>query len=475
MGTETWSRSLDEKGHRQALHPTEVKGRWQKRRLWVQSFLILFFLGLPWITIGGRPALLLNLAEGKFSVFGILFRAHDVPLIFLFVMGFVLLVGLATALYGRVWCGWACPQTVFIERVFRTVERWFEGDAYERRKAERLPMTAGRAMRIAGKWSVYVVVTLGITHSVLALFFGPERLAEMIARGPSSAPGAFLFMFVSSAILLFDFGWFREQFCIVVCPYGRIQSVFQDVRTKTIAYDSKRGEPRGALRKRTSEKGDCVACNRCVQVCPTGIDIRNGPAQLECIACTACVDACDDVMVKIKKPLGLIRYASSEELEGRSYLTVHQNLFSGRNLAYAAGLLAVIATVFGISRNRHLAMVEIFKNRGAPYVVSEVEKGEMTFSNVFITEIASRSIEPLRVRFEFAEESGAQLVMPNNPVRLPEGKMLRQPFTVRFPKRILREGKRAVRMRVRVDADGEDLGSPRSEIQEKEITLIGPY
>lgn len=449
MALDHRTRSLDDEGHRKNVHPTEVKGFWNRKREKLQFFLILFFLAIPWIKISGKPLLLLDIFERKFSIFGVLFRAHDVPLFFLFLISFILVFGFLTALFGRVWCGWACPQTVFIEAVFRRIERWVEGVAIERRQKEKQPFTFELFLEKALKWFLFLLVSLVITHSFLAIFVGTEQLRQMIAQGPIASPQAFLFIVLSTAVILFDFGWFREQFCIVMCPYGRIQSVFQDTKTKTVAYDYKRD--------------DCVKCLRCVQVCPTSIDIRNGSSQLECIACTACIDACDDVMARLKKPLGLIRYASVNEINEKRKETIHQFWLRGRSLVYGGLLLVVISAIVIIAQRRSIAMVEIFKNRGAPYIVTE--EG---ITNLFVIEIASRSDQLTQLHFIAPEDKTIELIMPNNPIEIKSGDYLRQPFTVRFQKTQLINGKKSIFIKINVQAH-------KSEVLEKEVTLVGPF
>lgn len=481
MALDHRTRSLDDEGHRKIIHPTEVNGFWKKRREYLQFTLIFFFLSLPWLKIGGRPLLLLDIFERRFSVLGILFQSHDVPLFFLFLISFILIFGFMTTLFGRVWCGWACPQTVFIEAVFRRIEGWIEGKSFQRRKDEVLPLEGARLVRRLLKWVAFVIVTLVITHSFLAIFTGPEKLAEMIRSSPAESPRAFLFIVLSSLIILFDFGWFREQFCIVICPYGKIQSVFQDTKTKTVTYDAKRGEPRGAVRKNEagSPHGDCVDCGRCVQVCPTGVDIRNGSSQLECVACTACIDACDDVMVRLKKERGLIRYASVEEtsveMSERSKAQARSVWLRGRTLLYGGALFIVFSAIIYIGETRTLAMVEVFKNRGDPFTTFEIPGGGKQFGNLFIAEIASHTEAPLEIRFELDSSTGAELIMPNNPIEIRNSQFLRQPFTVKFKKESLTSGRRSARLLIHVHSKIAGPGNPHSEIQEKEVTLVGPF
>ena len=322
--------TTDEQGRRIFLHPADVQGFFRTWRTRVQAVLLLFFLFLPWVEIQGRHALLLDLAQRRFEIFGLSLRAHNAPLLFLVFAAAAFGLFFTTAIYGRIWCGWACPQTVFIDGVFRRIEKWVEGSALERRKMDKEPFTLKKLSKRSLKWTLYLAATLVITHSFLAYFVGTDKIAEMIQKPPAENWGSFLFMLVSTAIILFDFAWFREQFCTLVCPYGRFQSVLMDKASMIVAYDTSRGEPRATpqakiiAKNHNTQVGDCVNCYRCVQVCPTGIDIRRG-VQMECIACTACIDACDDVMTKIKKPTGLIRYDSllAKEKTGRHTLNIN--------------------------------------------------------------------------------------------------------------------------------------------------------
>jgi cytochrome c oxidase accessory protein FixG len=472
MAIERRPRTLDEKGNRRVVHPTEARGVWHSRRTIVQIVLLVFFLVLPWIRMGGRPLLLLDVIEGRFSIFGVLFRAHDVPIAFLFVLAFLLGFALLTALFGRVWCGWTCPQTVFIDLVFRRIEQWAEGNAFERRKQDRLPLDGDRILRKVAKWSGYLLASGIITHSFLALFTGPEKMRAMIAAGPGASPAAFGFILVSTAIILLDFGWMREQFCIYICPYGRIQSIFQDSATKTVAYDVKRGEPRGP---KSTGLGDCVDCSRCVQVCPTGIDIRNGSSQLECIACTACMDACDDVMGRLAREKGLIRYASNDELEkGKPARTIW---FRGRVLAYFFFLLATIGGIATIVQSRPLLRAEVFKTRGAPFI--EVPEGDdrAKYANLFMVELSNQNDFPIEITVALvdAERRELRFVMPNNPLRLEAGALLKNPLTIRFSKSEVSGGRGYAKIEFTVRGAQADTRDTIAETFRREVTLVGPY
>ncbi|MCM2324679.1 MAG: cytochrome c oxidase accessory protein CcoG, partial [Oligoflexia bacterium] len=335
--------TTDEQGGRVYLYPAEVKGPFRRLRRVVYDVLLVIFLALPWLRIGGQPVVLLDIPRRRFSLFGETFWAHDAPILLFVLGGFVLALVLATAVWGRVWCGWACPQTVFIDGVFRRLERWIEGHAFERRRRDEGPWTLDKGARRIVKWAAFVAVSLVIAHTFLAYFVGTDELGRMLRGSPGQYPAAFLVMAVTMGIVLFDFGWFREQFCTIACPYGRFQSVLMDSDSLIVGYDARRGEPRRGTAP-AKEEGDCVSCQRCVQVCPTGVDIRRG-VQLECIACTACIDACDEVMTRLKRPKGLIRYASTSELAGgkRRKFGPRVALYLGLLLVFISGLTLSIA------------------------------------------------------------------------------------------------------------------------------------
>ncbi len=305
--------TINADGSRRDLHPADVHGRFTLSRRVVAWVLIAVYLLLPWIPVNGAPAVFLDVAERRFHFLGYTLAAQDVWLLFFGVSGLGFMLFFLTALFGRLWCGWACPQTVFLEHVFRRIERWIDGDATQRRALAAAPMNATKAVRRIVKHALYVVVALVITHLFLAYFVSIPQLWLYLNDSPGEHWAAFLFVFVTAGVLYFNFAWFREQLCIVICPYGRLQSAMTDDHSLVIGYDAKRGEPRGKVG--TPDAGDCVACNRCVQVCPTGIDIRHG-LQLECIGCAACIDACDEVMTRVERPKGLIRYDSLVGLAG---------------------------------------------------------------------------------------------------------------------------------------------------------------
>lgn len=348
-------------GSRPFLYPADPHGRFTRARRIAALFLIALYLALPWVKIGGYPAVFLDIAERRFHLFGYTLAAQDMWLLFFLITGTGFTLIFLTALLGRIWCGWACPQTVFLDHVFRRLERWIDGDPVSRRKLADAPLTAQKALRRAAKHVLYIALSAVIAHMFLAYFVSIPEVWSMIRASIWEHWSAFLFMMIATGILYFNFAWFREQLCIVICPYGRIQSALIDDNSLVIGYDAVRGEPRGKAGHGAT--GDCVDCSRCVHVCPTGIDIRQG-LQLECIGCTACIDACDDVMTRLKRPTGLIRYDSQNGFLGKPTRWLRPRLA-------VYGVLGVIGAgvaLFALSTVRP-ANLSVTRIIGAPYII----------------------------------------------------------------------------------------------------------
>ncbi len=368
-------------GARVMMYPAHAPGRFYNARMVVGALLMAVYLLLPWIRIGGAPAIFLNIAERRFHLFGLTFLMQDLWLAFFVISGLGFLLFTVTAILGRVWCGWACPLTVFLDFV-RRIERWIEGDALERKRQDNAPWTLGTGLRRVLKHGVVGVMAAVVAHGFLAYFISIPGLLRIMGESPASHAGEFLLVTSVTAALWFAFGWFREQFCIVLCPYGRLQSVLTDEHSLVIGYDAGRGDPRG---KPSQGKlvGDCVDCARCVQVCPTGIDIRKG-LQLECIGCAACVDACDQVMTKLHRPKGLIRYDSLSGLKGQG-----RRFWRPRLALYGVLLLSGLAAGGVAVSTLRSAVVSLTRLPGAPYFV----QGEMV-RNQFLVRILNKNPLP---------------------------------------------------------------------------------
>ena len=368
-------------GSRRDLHPADVHGRFTTARRWSGWALIAFYLVLPWIPINGHPAVFLDIAERRFHFFGYTLAAQDAWLLFFGVTGLGFALFFLTALFGRLWCGWACPQTVYLEHVYRVIERWIDGDATERRALSAAPLTAAKAGKRVAKHGLYIVASLLITHLFLSYFVSLPEVWNMMHDAPGEHWAAFLFVFIAAGILYFNFAWFREQLCIVICPYGRLQSALTDDHSLSIGYDARRGEPRGKLG--TPDAGACVDCNRCVQVCPTGIDIRHG-LQLECIGCAACIDACDEVMTRVKRPVGLIRYDSFAGLGGGLTRWVRP-----RTILYGVLLCVGVAVATFAFTTVKPANFLVFRTGGASYFV-----GPEDVRNQFMVRLVNKRTVP---------------------------------------------------------------------------------
>lgn len=372
-------------GSRPYLQPAATHGRFTVARRAVALALLVTYLALPWIEINGYPAVFLDVARLRFHLFGLTLAAQDLWLLFFGFTGVGFSLFFVTALLGRIWCGWACPQTVFLEHVYRPIERLIEGDAVARRALDAAPWSWRKFRLRALKQVIYVLLSAVFTHLFLAYFVSLPEVWSMVRQAPSEHWGAFVFIAGYTGLTYFIFSWFREQVCIVLCPYGRMQSVLTDDHTLAVGYDQRRGEPRG----RGPDAGDCVDCGRCVQVCPTGIDIRQG-LQLECVGCTACIDACDPVMARLGRPRGLIRYDSLVGLAGgrtrwrrpRTVLYFLLLLAGGAVGTWALG--SVRPASFGVTRMT-----------GAPYLV---DGGVVR--NQFLVRVVNKRNEPARFRVE---------------------------------------------------------------------------
>ncbi len=375
--------TIREDGSRLFLHPADVRGRWTTLRRWSGWLLIVIYLSLPWVPVGGHPAVFLDIADRRFHLLGYTLAFQDTWLMFFGITGLGFSLFFITSLLGRVWCGWACPQTVFLEHVYRRVERWLEGDAVARRQLDAQTWTTNKLVRRGGKQVLFFAISAVIAHLFLAYYVSVPELWTMMREAPRDHWSAFVFVFVFTSSLYFNFAWFREQLCIVICPYGRLQSVLIDDHSLVIGYDAKRGEPRGKVG--TSDAGSCIDCNRCVQVCPTGIDIRQG-LQVECIACSACIDACDAVMDKVKRPRGLVRYDSPAGFAGG-----RTRWLRPRTVLYAVLLgVGALVALWALSTVRP-ANLTITRLMGAPYFVTTE-----AVRNQFLVRIVNKRDVPTR-------------------------------------------------------------------------------
>ncbi len=326
-------------GKRIYIYPKKPKGRFTTWRFIVGFVLMFLLFALPLIKVNGEPLVMLNFLERKFIIFGVIFWPQDTFIMMLMMISFLVFILLFTATFGRIFCGWLCPQTIFLELIFRRIEYWIDGDAREQRKLAARAWDAEKIRKRLIKWTIFYIISFILVNVMLWYFMGFDKWYRYANEMHKHVPGIIL-IFIFTTVFFGIYTWFREQICLIACPYGRMQGVLIDPTTIVISYDYLRGEPRGHLRKNENReeagKGDCIDCHACVDVCPTGIDIRNG-TQLECVNCTACIDACDAVMDRIGKPHGLIRYASENEIkEGK------KQKISVRTIAYSFVLVSIL-------------------------------------------------------------------------------------------------------------------------------------
>lgn len=373
------------------MHPADVRGFWNRRRRAVFAGLIVVYVLAP-------ALIRLDVEHRRFVFFGQSFNAQDFWLVLMLALAVAFSLLLITGWRGRAWCGWACPQTVFLEGVYRPVEHFFDGGREARLRLQAAPMSVNKAARRAAKYVTFLLISAAIAHTASAIFVGPRELWLMIDEGPAKHQLAFLLTVGFTAILTFNFTWFREQFCVVLCPYGRLQSVLHDRDSVTVAYDVKRGEPRG---KPGPAQGDCIDCKRCVAVCPTGIDIRNG-LQMECLACTQCIDACDEIMIKVHKPVGLIRFASQNELAGQPVRTIRPRL-----VVYGALVVVSVVSLIVALGMRESFEANVYRDRGAmPFVV----EGALV-RNAFEVHVVNKGHEPSRFSIEVKAPADVQAMV----------------------------------------------------------------
>ena len=427
-------------GKRRAIHPADVRGRFTRRRNALTVLLIAVYVALPWIPIGGHPAVFLDVPERRFYLFGLSFNAQDAWLTFFLLAGIGLTLLLVTAVLGRVWCGYACPQTVFLEGVFRRVERWIDGPAQARKRLDAAPLSGRKLARRVAKHLAFAALAAAVAHVFLAYFVSLPGLFSMVRGSPSQHPEAFAWAAAVTALIYFDMAWFREQLCVVVCPYGRLQSVLTDRETLVVGYDKLRGEPRGKVGAEGA--GDCVDCRRCVAVCPTGIDIRNG-LQLDCVGCAACIDACDDIMLKVGRAPGLVRYDSLDRLERKDG---RRRLLRGRVLLYGGGIAAVALGALLSLRGHAPVETDLLRLPGVPYAL----EGDRV-QNSFQLHLVNKTDRTVRFAIAPRAADGVEYVLAEREVALAPFEGRNVPVFVTTARAGFRRGREAV---LDVSADG---------------------
>ena len=396
--------TIDKEGKRAWVFPKKPVGRFYEYRKWVSYFLLIILVVSPFIKINGNQFMLFNVLERRFNILGFPFWPQDFHIFVIMMITGVVFVVFFTVAFGRIFCGWMCPQTIFLEMVFRRIEYWIEGDRGKQIRLAKQKWDAEKIRKRVLKWSIFFIISFLIANVFLAYLISSDKLIKYITGNPLDNLNTLISLLIFTGVFYFVFAWFREQVCIIACPYGRLQGVLLDNKSIIVAYDHKRGErEKGRSKFRKNEdredlgKGDCIDCNQCVHVCPTGIDIRNG-TQLECVNCTACIDACDSIMDSVQLPKGLIRYASEENIEKKEKFK-----FSARLKGYTAVLFILVGVLIGMLFLRNDVEATILRLPGQLYE----HKDDNIISNVFTFKLVNKtSLEIKDVYFKLISHEG---------------------------------------------------------------------
>ncbi|WP_343523589.1 cytochrome c oxidase accessory protein CcoG [Pedobacter sp.] len=373
------------------IYPKKPAGRLYSYRKWLSYVLLIGLFSFPFIKLGGEQLLLLNFLERKFVFFGLIFTPQDFYLFALAMLIFIIFVICFTVIFGRLWCGWACPQTIFMEMVFRRIEFWIEGDANHQKKLDQQPWNKEKIFKKGSKHFLFLLISFGIANTFLAYLIGSDVLYHIITEPVDQHISGFLSIWLFTLIFYTVFAYVREVVCTVICPYGRLQGVLLDNQSLIVAYNQQRGEPRAFLQKSNvaPAKGDCIDCGLCVQVCPTGIDIRNG-IQLECVNCTACIDGCNEVMAKIKRPANLIGFYTQDFIKQKKPFKLGLKAYG-----YTAVLLIVMLVFSSLIYKRQNVETTVLRASGTLYQLGN----DGTVSNLYNAELINKTNQPIRFTF----------------------------------------------------------------------------
>ncbi len=444
--------TMEQSGKRKWVFPRKPKGRYTNYRTLVAVILLAIFFVLPFLKINGNPVLLLNILDRQFYIFGQPFYPQDFFILALGAITSIVFIILFTVVFGRIFCGWLCPQTIFLEMIFRKIDYLIEGDRNKQMKLDRQEWNFEKIWKRSLKYFIFIIISLIITHWMFMYIVGYQEVLNIMRQGPFANFTNFVVMIIFTGAFYFTFAWFREQVCTLVCPYGRLQGVLIDKQTINVYYDFKRGENRSKWRKNEDRaaagKGDCIDCNQCVVVCPTGIDIRDGQ-QLECVNCTACIDACDEVMVKVGLPKGLIRYATEDEIEQEKPFK-----FTNRMKAYSAVLLLMIGFLGFLLSNRGAMEAKFIKPAGTSYFVRE---GQIT--NIYNYTFLNKSNKDQLVTVKVIEpEHGVVSLSGGKTVMLKRDQITKGTVNISFPEQEIQLTKQKVKIGV-YDQSGKLLDS----------------
>ncbi|GAB2667408.1 cytochrome c oxidase accessory protein CcoG [Flavihumibacter cheonanensis] len=448
--------TVDKSGKRKWIFAQKPKGRFTSWRNYVSWLFFAIFLIIPFIHVNGRPLILFNIPEAKFILFGVVFWPQDFFIFGLTMVSFVIFIVLFTAAFGRLFCGWICPQTIFMEMVFRKIEYLIEGDASEQRLLAKASWTTEKIVKKTTKHVVFFLMSFIIANFFLAYIIGIKELWKIITEPVSEHFLGLLSLMLFSAVFYGVYAFFREQVCTVVCPYGRLQGVLLDRNSMIVAYDYKRGEPRGKLKdKEELSLGDCIDCLQCVKVCPTGIDIRNG-TQLECVNCTACIDACDNIMDKIGRPRGLIRYASENGIANREPLK-----YTTRMKLYTALLLVLVVILSTLLITRKDVDATIMRTPGMLFQ----ERGTDSVSNLYNIKVANKTMEEVPLTIKLEDQQGKVEIIGGGPIVVKKEGQGSGSFFIILPRTAIHDRKNILQL-------GLYRGNER--IDQVKTTFLGP-
>lgn len=438
--------TIKKDGKRQWIFPKKPKGRFYKYRTYVSWALLISLISAPFIKINGNQFFLINVIERKFNIFGIPFWPQDFYLFVISMIIGVIFITLFTVIFGRLFCGWICPQTIFLEMVFRKVEYFIEGDRGAQIRLDKQPWNGTKIRKRVSKWFVFFIISFIIANVFLAYVIGSDQLIEIITDDPKDHVSGLISLLIFTGIFYFVFAWFREQVCIIVCPYGRLQGVLLDNKSINVAYDHKRGEGENgrAKFKKTEDrtavgKGDCIDCHQCVNVCPTGIDIRNG-TQLECVNCTACIDECDHIMESVNLPKGLIRYTSEDHIEKGSPFEI-----TTRVKGYSAVLLILIGVLTAMLFLRTDVEATVLRLPGQLFETKE----NNIISNVFTYKLINKTNENIsNISFKMISHEGEVKLIGTNEFQLNKQDLLSGTLFIEIPKNKLKDAKEKIKIGV---------------------------
>lgn len=444
-------------GRRKWVYALKPKGRYYRYRTILSWFYLIVFFTMPFIKVNGMPFLMINFPQGKFILFSKIFWPNDFFIFAVAMISAIIFIALFTIIYGRMFCGWVCPQTVFMEFVFRPIEWWIEGNPAQQKKLDSGPWTSEKVFKKVFKHTIYFIISFLIAHTFLAYILGLDEVIKIIKEPFIDHIGLFFGLLFFTGLFYIVFAYIRDIVCTTICPYGRMQSVLFDKDTMQVSYDYGRGEPRGKIVKGAQySSGDCIDCTLCVQVCPTGIDIRNG-VQMECVGCTACMDACDGVMKKINRPLGLIRFASENEIEKKEKFH-----FNFRMKAYTGILLVLIALMTYLIITRRSVDTNISRVKGQLYQ----EIGTDSLSNLFAAKIINKTRTDVPYELKLEDISGTVRMINSHKMVLGKESITDVNFFIDIPKSQIKS--RTTEIKVGVYSNGKKIQTVKSK-------FLGPF